>query len=220
MGADEAQRQVARILRRLESEGPAAQRRWLRQHGVRVHCARTGADGSELSRLTDRLANQVLDAVHADVATAEELKQILLPESVRLSPPDVVAAADAHPGPPTGGKGHRAGETFYAYSRERRRIGWLYVAVGDDGTLELHGLYTDPEYRRRGVARYLLLTAQNHFGHWRSWAAVTSDPAEGALFDEAASEQAIRIAPHGTGVSSAPEDVDLGSRSAWQLYLG
>ena len=57
-----------------------------------------------------------------------------------------------------------------------RIVGFVTVAGGDDGP-ELEDLFVDPDWRRRGVARRLVLDVvrtARQTGHWRLW--VTGNP--------------------------------------------
>lgn len=204
MDVRQARRAIAEMLARLDSRGPTAQRHWLSQHGVRLPDARAEREAGGLTAITRRVGEQLLDAVADDVADVEELRQIVHPEPVRVSPPGVLGYADASPGPPAPGM-REGGETLYAYSREHEQIGWLNAEVQADGTVSLHGIYTAPDYRGHGVAVYLLLVGRGHFGAWRSWVPETTDPRELSTFTAVAGRYGIRVGAREPEQDPSPE---------------
>lgn len=188
-----ARRALAKMLALLDSQGPTAQRHWLSQHGVRYEDARQERAAGGLTALTRHVGEQLLDAVAADVSTEAELRQIVMPERLHADPPDVLAYADARPGPPAAGL-PKGGETLYAYARDHSQIGWLHAEVEGDGRVALHGLYTAPDHRGQGVAVYLLLLGRAHFGAWRTWVPQTADPRELAIVTAVAGRYGVRVA--------------------------
>jgi GNAT superfamily N-acetyltransferase len=78
------------------------------------------------------------------------------------------------------GEGIAASRTLVAVVRSADNdqvVGFATVAAGQDDDLELEDLFVDPDWRRRGVARQLVLQVVNtarDAGHRRLW--VTGNP--------------------------------------------
>tara|TARA_B100001029_G_scaffold174826_1_gene175401 strand:- start:699 stop:1172 length:474 start_codon:yes stop_codon:yes gene_type:complete len=54
---------------------------------------------------------------------------------------------------------------FWVYERDKKIIGCMGIAPGREKSIEIHRLYIDKKYRRKGLAKKLLSKAENHALH-------------------------------------------------------